>query len=507
MFNRYRIFAAYVLAVPLAVVLGILSTSPDELTYMLVGLLMFFLALPLLIKWHHSLLVVLWNCAFVAFFLPGQPEFWMVLTALSFGLSALNYIIWRRPFLSVPAMTRPLLFLAGVVLVTAFYRGGIGLKVLGGGSHGGRQYIMILCAIVGYFAFAAVPIPYAKSKTYVSLFFLFQATSALSNLAFTLGPAFYFIYYLVPVGATGMQAASDYGVTPIDRIAGLAQASIGVLCLLLTVYGIRGILNLGRPWRVVLLILTLLAGFLAGYRWMAALLLLIVAFQFYFEGLFRSRVFVVAAACAVVALVAMVFLGDRMPLSVQRALSFLPENVVTLNSEVREDAAGSSDWRFQMWSAVWRDVPKYLLVGKGYTFDPTEMDLTLDAIRAGILPSFEEAMLAGNYHSGPLSVIVPFGILGAVAFLWVLWAGFRVLYLNYKYGDERLRKLNTVLLSYYVAYCISFFATFGALSFQLYVFLGTIGLSVSLNRGVSPKPRTFTEEPRILARSFAIEAR
>src|SRR5271166_2182411 len=136
MFNRYKILAAYIFAIPLALLLGFLASSPDEITFMLIGMLLFFMSLPLLITWHHALLIIFWNSAFNAFFLPGQPNFWLVLAALSFGLSLLNRVMGRRPFLPVPEMTRPLLFLTAVVVGTAWYRGGVGLRALGGAANG-----------------------------------------------------------------------------------------------------------------------------------------------------------------------------------------------------------------------------------------------------------------------------------------------------------------------------------------------------------------------------------
>ena len=106
----------------------------------------------------------------------------------------------------------------------------------------------------------------------------------------------------------------------------------------------------------------------------------------------------------------------------------------------------------------------------------------------GMINSYEQAMLAGDYHSGPLSVIIPFGIGGVVAFLWVLIAGFRILLSNYRFGDARLRRINSVILAYYLAYCISFFLIFGAFNSQLFIFLGAAGLSISLNGGVKRAP-------------------
>ena len=177
-----------------------------------------------------------------------------------------------------------------------------------------------------------------------------------------------------------------------------------------------------------------------------------------------------------------------------------------MDATVREDAAGSVDWRLQMWSIVWKEVPKYLFIGKGYSFDPNDMEMTTQAIHLGMINSYEEPLLAGDYHSGPLSVLVPFGIPGIIAFAWVLTAGFRVLQANFRYGEARLRRLNTILLSYYLAQCVTFVLIFGAFNTQLCVFLGVVGLSVSLNGGVKRAPQPFVLPSRRAVRpSYAIE--
>jgi uncharacterized membrane protein len=94
-----------------------------------------------------------------------------------------------------------------------------------------------------------------------------------------------------------------------------------------------------------------------------------------------------------------------------------------------------------------------------------------------------------------------------VAFLWVLAAGARVLYSNFRYGDARLRQINTLLLSLYLAYCISFFVTFGAFSQQFFLYLGVLGLSVSLNGGMKRKTANTYEAPQVSERAFAIETK
>lgn len=497
---------AYVIAIPLALLLGILAASPDELAFVLLATLLFCLALPLFVGWHHALLIVFWNSAFVAAFFPGQPTVLFLVAAFSFCVAMLNSMMGRKTFLPVPEMTRPILLLVAVVLGTACYRGGIGIKALGGSAFGGKDYALILDAVLGYFALTAGQIASSKSRKMVGMFFLSGTTSVLSNIVYTLGPAFYFFYYFVPSGFAVGQAASDYGLASSDRIQGLAPACINTFCFLLAIYGIRGLFNLAKPWRLFFLLITAGASFFTGFRSIVVLLSLIFAFQFYFEGLLRTRLLPVMVGISVCVCVSVLFFANRLPMAVQRAISFLPVNV---DSAARADALGSSEWRFQMWAVVWKEVPKYLLIGKGYGIDPTELYLLSEASRSGGgISDYEIAMLAGDYHNGPLSVLVPFGVAGSVAFLWVLVAGGRVLSLNFHNGDARLRLINCTLLSFYLAECVTFFLVFGALSAQMYIFLGIVGFSVSLNGGVRRRSKAEPEISCILASpAFAVEVR
>jgi hypothetical protein len=501
MFRPSRLLIVYIIAAPLALILGYLVSSPNTLSFSVIGMLLFFFALPLLLKWHHALLVVFWNSAFNVFFLPGAPDAWLPLAALSFAISFLNHIVFQKPFLRAPGLTVPILFLAAVVLGTAWYRGGIGIRSLGGATYGGRYYIYVLGAIIGYFALTAEPIPILKSQKMANLYFLSGTTYALGNLAYTLGPAFSFLFYFVPSGGASYQVASDYGLTIVNRIGGLAPACIAVLCFLLAHYGIRGLFDWTKPWRLVFLCVTIGAAFFAGFRSAIATLFLIFVFQFYFERLMRTHYLPIVAGLAICGMAPILFFSSSMPTSVQRAISFLPVNV---DSEVLEAAKSSSDWRFQMWALVSKEIPKYLIIGKGYSIDPTELFVVVEAQRMGLTSTFEGSMLAGDYHNGPLSVIIPFGLFGMIAFLWILIAGFRVLYSNYRFGDARLRRINSVLLSYYLSYCISFFFIFGALNSELYVFLGICGLSVSLNGGVKRRAAP-TRKPLPLPQILAMK--
>ena len=147
-------------------------------------------------------------------------------------------------FLRAPELTKPLIFLGIVVFVTGFLRGGIGARVFGSTSYGGKSYFYILGGILGYFAFTAVRIPLAKASRLVRIYFLSGVTFVLANLAYMLGPAFIFLFYLLPSEYAGGQAIAESPMAPLsyERFNGVPPACTALLCYFLVRWGIRGIL-------------------------------------------------------------------------------------------------------------------------------------------------------------------------------------------------------------------------------------------------------------------------
>jgi hypothetical protein len=107
----------------------------------------------------------------------------------------------------------------------------------------------------------------------------------------------------------------------------------------------------------------------------------------------------------------------ELPLPAQRALSFLPGN---WKYEVVQDAKGSTDWRVEMWKrALTSD--RYIenkLLGDGFGFRQLDMQ-RLERINMNgenYEATQEAMMLAGNYHSGPVSAIRYVGVVGLILY-------------------------------------------------------------------------------------------
>jgi len=191
---------------------------------------------------------------------------------------------------------------------------------------------------------------------------------------------------------------------------------------------------------------------------------------------------------------ALIPVSEHLPVGLQRTLSFLPYKVST---EAKLDAQATLNWRLDMWNSLLPQIPEYLLLGKGYTINPLDYEFVMGP-EAAIHSTAENdpLALAEDFHNGPISVIIPFGIWGALAFLWFIAVGFRVLYANCRYGDPTLKTINSFLMAAFATRVIIFFLVGGDLSTDMMIFCGLLGLGVSFNGGVARRVRASRSAPQ-----------
>jgi len=490
------------LCLPLAVILGYFLSDPLEPSSVtLVGFVLAALSVPLLMKWHHPLLIFSWNAALAPGFLPGQPYLWTLLACIALFFGILNRAVdSNNRFLDVPSIRNSLLFLCLVVILTAHFTGGMGMGAIGSSQLGGKRYFYIFMAVIGFFALTSQRIPAHRAKLYTSLFFLTTITGLIPNIAFFLGVNMNLVYLFFTPDSSGEQvnAAISGGAA---RIFGLTMLATGLLCHLLARYGIRGIFQPGKFVRMAFLGVALAACVMAGFRSLLILLGMVFAIQFFLEGLHRSRLLWVLLGLLLIGGGIVISQSQKMPFYIQRTLSFLP---VEVSPEARESGTTTMDWRLQMWQALLPEVPKHLLKGKGYGIDRGALFFSGDASRQEN-GGFEWAVISGDYHNGPLSLIIPFGIWGVIAFGWFVYASLRYLVHQHRHGDPNLKNINTLLLSYFLARLLLWTFFVGGFFGDLYIFTGTVGLSISLNGLVpvtAPEPVPELLEEEVVHRDY-----
>ena len=465
----------------MALLLGyLLADAQDPMTFFFVAITGTVLTIPLMMQWYHPILIFAWNMN-AAPAIPGRPHLWALVAFLAFIVVVINRAMTEQNrFPSISRLTKPLVALLLVFVLTAFASGGVGLSMLRSGTVGGKNYVYLVCAILGFFVLGSRAIPTAKANLYLGLFFLPGILAASATVATWISPVADFVFLLYSPDSELAELAANPESVSLDqvRLRGVSLAASLVFLWYLARIGVRDIFDFARPWRVIILLALLCAGTLGGYRSVGISMLLVFAVLFYLEKLWRSKVMIVVVAGLLVATAALAGFADKLPLSMQRTLSFLP---VEIDPMARQSAWDSSEWRLEMWREAWKQVPEYLFKGKGYTARADDMYMVNFAIMAGHTRTWEWALISGDYHNGPLSLLIPFGIYGFLAFLWLLWAGGRYLYRTYKDSPPELSRINTFLFAYFLVRAGFFLTVYGAIAHDLCIFTGILGFSVALN--------------------------
>jgi hypothetical protein len=478
----------YALIVPLAIFFGYLLTNPlDYTTFGYTGILMAILLFPLLLRWHHPMLIFCWNSSMCVVFLPGRPEWWLVMTAASLGITLVQRALGGvKHLLSVPQVTWSLVCMAGVVVLTANLTG-LGFHTMGAEASGGRRYVAMLGTIMFYFALSTRRIPPERAHLYIGLFYLSGLLAIIGDLWSVIPEPLDFIYWIFP---TSRSTILSNPFEQSTRFVGGSWVAFSVFGYMQARYGIRGIFLSGKSWRWLILAIAFGYGLLGGFRYVIATIVLTFVVQFFVEGLHRTRLLPIFAALGFLMAILLIPLAPHLPRTAQRTLSFLPLNI---DNAVRQDAETSTHWRLDMWKALLPQIPQHLLVGKGYAISRNDIDTLTGTDRAmRTFKGFDENQymaLSGTYHNGPLSVVMTFGIWGVITMIWFWIASVWVLHRNYLHGNPALRTVNTFLWCAFVVKIIFFLLQGGDIAVDMLNFGGWLGLSVALNGGVcQPAP-------------------
>jgi hypothetical protein len=166
------------------------------------------------------------------------------------------------------------------------------------------------------------------------------------------------------------------------------------------------------------------AGFRSEIMGFAAYFLLAAYFR---NGLLKALQTFGCLAIVVVGLIGVQSAGVHLPLTAQRALSFLPGD---WDNEAKSSAEESSEWRFYMWQIALNsnEFIKNKILGDGFGFSSYELQIMNQAEDSSSGNGFiggdpqEGYMIVGAFHSGPISAIRYVGWLGLALYLTLLLA-------------------------------------------------------------------------------------
>jgi hypothetical protein len=340
--------------------------------------------------------------------------------------------------------------------------------------------LLVFAGVVSFFALTARSIPKKQANLYIGLFYAGCMFQAISDLYSYLPRPLHFIYAVFPAN---MESDVELGTS---RLGGVGNAAAAVLYLMTARYGLRESVFSGRLWRPLVMGLSFIFIFLGGFRGAIIGALLNLGMVFFLEKLHRTGALLAVIFAGVLGGASLVAVVPHLPWTFQRSLAWLP--IHNIDPQAKANAEASSQWRVDMWKALWPQVPEHLLLGKGYSFSKDTYDKYMGATAtftdSGIDPANGALALANDFHSGPLSLLLPFGIWGVLAWLWLQGGGFFVMWRNYRYGDPDLRHINAFLLANFTVHSIMFWFVFGDMAGDLDGYAFNLGMSIALNHGI-----------------------
>jgi hypothetical protein len=504
-----RMLVTYAICIPLAIFMGYTMTeignNPDYSNLFVVAIVVAFLSSPIFIKWHYPIMVFGLGCPMTCFFLKGRPPLWEVVVLLSLGIAIIERTVnSERRFISVPVLTWPILYTIAMALFTAEMTGGIGLHSLGGDTGGGQKYLTLFIGLAIYFALTSRRIPKEKRKLYVILIFLAGTPAFISDLFPYLPAPLNYINLLFP--PSNSLVNNDNVSVGVTRLGAFGATASVVANFLLARYGLRGIVSAVHPLRFLIFFCLIAMTMLGGYRLTVISYAETIILLFFLEGLYRTRMLLVFIMGGLLIATLLFSFADKLPYTFQRALSFLPVHV---DPGAKLDAEGSREWREKMWADVWPKVPQYLLLGKGYALHAEDFAYMGGGAFAGQGADLDESQqglaISMDYHNGPLSTLMPFGIWGAISYLWLSCAVLFALYRNYRYSDPDIKTVNAFIFVMGINGFVGFFFLFGAYANDAGTLAKLAGMSLALNWGILKAPAR-APEPNPLVRPLSSRA-
>lgn len=315
-----------------------------------------------------------------------------------------------------------------VYLATCFARNPVGFDASNSAIVGGKPYFDVCIAMLAYWILVRMEATPRLANIVTLLCVASAALMAVLTLGIRIRPSIYpalVLFYsgldrsgyaLAGAGVTGDGVQRFMGFRDLGRYGGTAICSFfPPLSLLLPI-------NFGRflGFGVVCAML-LMSGFRSEIIYFGVIFFLGIYFRSGWGG-------VIGPVLAVVLTIVVTTGGQgyiyQLPLEAQRALSFLPGK---WDPRAIDSGRGSTEWRVEMWKIVLTS-DRYIrnkFLGDGFGFPRREFESIQQMSRFGAQTDAmtrEVAMIAGDYHSGPITTLKFVGVPGVVLFYLLMFA-------------------------------------------------------------------------------------
>jgi hypothetical protein len=321
-----------------------------------------------------------------------------------------------------------------------FFLHPVGLMATGSSTGGARFYVKIALALAAFLILANQKIMEGEARWIIRLLLIGSVVSMLVNIA---------SYKLTPPTISEPGAYGDEGYYTWHQA--LSLPATWIMLWLVSRYRVKEIFGFGKPWAFLLALLCIGLAAISGKRAGLATVLLtpLVA------AIVRKETAYVFASAFIAGLVVFFLtVGQdtwfRLPLQVQRSLSYLPGK---WDWEVRSQFEhGIDPFRQELRDLAWKNIKAHPIVGQGYSVNARELwgmgRLATNLNEFGIMVM----ALGSSWHNTWLGIWADFGLPAVIFWAW-FWIegvliGFRM-YRGTAHGTQ-LRTLSLMILLYFI---------------------------------------------------------
>ncbi|MFA5688378.1 MAG: O-antigen ligase family protein [Kiritimatiellales bacterium] len=307
------------------------------------------------------------------------------------ALSCFSLMLMHRGRYEKQPGDRMLFSFVAVILVLMAARGS-GLKFLGSAVWGGSPYILVFAA---------------------TFFYLFSR-----RLRVTRSGILWTVFLSVLLGGVNTLFQRRGFFVAMETMNEFSQVRLSwAMPLATSLLPLALVIHWKRIWLPALLALaSLMAAAATGFRGRIVSTVFLCFVFFYFYAGNRKQYVVKALFTGLLLWGAILAAAPFLPLGMQRAVSFVPG--VTVNLAQASVAQGSTEWRFEIWKYCLQQFPEYWLIGRGIAFNVWTTISELGALDVQLQNQWF-MFLTHSYHSGPLTLLIDYGLPGLLVMLTV----------------------------------------------------------------------------------------
>ncbi len=465
--------------------------------------------LPYHAKLAAYLSIATFSSALILPYFPGRPYMWEFAAFLAWS-GLLITISLRRyaPDAAKYVRDHKWLFvgvaLYCVVLLATMIERGFGLRIMGTDQMGGRFYFQQLMCAIFPVLFVMVRFP---EKTLLKLYIfqcLLTLTFLVSDFVFSLGGGNLFgllQFFELPGDAANFERqAQQFG---IRRFQSLSVVGQGLMLLILVFHKLDDFFTQKAIYLVPLSAAVFGFGLLSGHRYLSLILMIAVLFIAYAQRFYNIKNTLTSIGAIVVVIIPLIFYAEKLPLSAQRALSYIPG--IKIDNRARINGTATLETRRILRTVGFQMIPQYFWIGRGFMmpsrdyshiWDPTYITMHVNQ---------------GKFYNGFIGLMVNTGVFGTAAMLLFLAAGsylaISIMGILRRYGcEDAFARVSCVVSSVWMANIIAFLFFHGDSEFAMKTFSLQAGLLLACKRCLDYRIKRMDEGEEFLPESDPDEA-